>query len=159
MTAVAALPWYAAQTLAGQEVTAAIHIRRLNHWVYLPQVPYRRPSGERGARPRFPGYVLINLDLGLPGWHRINLTPGVVHLLPRYLDRPMPLPTGFVERLMTQPDDDVLIEFREHELVRIICGPACGVLAAVERQDGDRLRVRSENGTAINTRTADVERA
>jgi transcription antitermination factor NusG len=162
MTAAAASPWYAVQTLAGHESTAALHLRRLRLWVFLPMSPVRRPGdSERRWRPRFTGYVFVQLDLDQPGWQRVNKAIGVHHLLPVYLDRPLPLPQGFVERLMSQPDDDhVLIEhYAESEVVRILCGPLAGILAAVESQDEDRLRVRTPNGAGLTTRTTDVERA
>ncbi|HYJ44037.1 MAG TPA: transcription termination/antitermination NusG family protein [Xanthobacteraceae bacterium] len=161
MTAVDAASWYAVQTLAGHESTAALHLRRLRLWVFLPMSPVvRRPGdSERRWRPRFTGYVFVQLDLDQPGWQRVNKAVGVRHLLPVYLDRPLPLPHGFVERLMSQPDDDsVLIEFGEHDLVRIIIG-SLDLLAEVERQDGERIRARLDNGAVIETRTASVERA
>jgi len=160
MTAAAASPWYAVQTLAGQESAAALNVRRLGAWVFLPMQPHRRPGErERRYRPRFPGYVFVQLDLSLPGWQRVNKAVGVHHLLPLSLERPIALPQDQVERLMLHPDDDaVLVEFATNELVRIVFGPI-DLLALVERQDGDRLRARLDNGAVIETRTASVERA
>ena len=153
------LPWFACATLAGQETTAALHLRRQHHWVFLPMATHQKPGGGRLYRPRFPGYVLLQLDLNAPGWARVNSTRGVRHLLPIHLERPVALPKGFVEALMAKPDDEhVLIEYGQDEVVRLLVGPLAGILAHVESQDEDRLHVRS-GGLMIRTRTSDVERA
>lgn len=163
------LPWFACQTYRGQEQAAAFHLRHRQHrWVFLPMSLYHKPGGARLWRPRFPGYILVQLDLDAPGWQRVNRAPGVFcrggenALLPPHLERPVALPTGLVERLMSKPDDEhVLVEhYAANEVVRILCGPLTGILAAVERQDEERLRLLTPGGAAINNiRTSDVERA
>lgn len=134
--------WYVARAHPGMEETAERNLLRQGldeGSVFAPGTALRRSVFNRTKAMIFPGYVFVRLDLDadicvLP-WQRINHTRGVIRLLPSHLERPSPLPLGFIEELMVLVDDgefdesrvvELIKRFAPGELVSVISGPLAG---------------------------------
>jgi transcription antitermination factor NusG len=106
--------WFVVSTYPQAEfqVWAALgHFRRHLPTIvtYRQKMRHGRPvlvNGKREAepviRPFFPGYLFVSLDLTDPSWAGIGRTQGVKRLMSSPEMRPLPVPVGFVEALMTQ---------------------------------------------------------
>lgn len=89
--------WYAIQLLPNQQKTAEFNLKRQNFISFFPTLIDRRA---KKVEPLFKGYGFVYLDLDTQHWTPINSTRGVVHLVPRNRDRPIPFKQGFVELLI-----------------------------------------------------------
>lgn len=91
------LRWYCGQAKAGQVFTARDHLIRQQFEVLVPLTVRRTVQG-----PTFPpllgNYFLIRLDLGKPGWRKVNGTRGVVKLFPT-TEAPRPIRDAEVDLL------------------------------------------------------------
>lgn len=98
--------WYAVQTHPRAEEKALVHLQSQGYGAYLPRyakiVRHARQS-RPSARPLFPRYLFVWLDLQFDRWRPIRSTLGVVDIV-RFGDRPAPLPTVVVDRLMALED-------------------------------------------------------
>lgn len=104
--------WFVAATYPQVEFLAFASLGAFKR--YLPTiVTYRtllkhgRPVLDRGKpkveavlRPFFPGYLFVQFDLAGSDWGAINRARGVKRLITTAELRPIPVPVGFVERLM-----------------------------------------------------------
>lgn len=150
--------------MAGYEATAIEHCYRQGFELYVPMMVDRQiVNGKRveTRRPRFKGYGFVSLDLDQDQWRSVNGTRGVRHLLPLHLERPAPLPIGFIERLQTEPEkaEEIIIAFAVDDLVRFIAGPFASYTATIVSQHGGRLRARLDIGAMVETTVDVVERA
>jgi transcription antitermination factor NusG len=110
---------YVAQTAAGLGGSAERYLAREGFKVF------------RAARV-FPGYIFIE---GIEAWRSaavVNRTRGVLKLLPRHLETPLPLPFGFVADLRwrlaegdlsERAEDDFLRRWLEGDQVVALTGP------------------------------------
>ena len=144
--------WYAIQTKARQEAIAEHNLRNQAFRTHLPLV---RTAGRRRGRwqplvePLFPGYLFVQLDVGLQDTVPIRSTRGVVGLV-RFGSRLCPVPNGLVEALIeNQPDDAQALDlgalFPPGSQVSIVDGPFWGLKAIVEATGSqDRVHVLLE---------------
>jgi transcription antitermination factor NusG len=156
--------WYVAAIMAGYEATAVEHCSRQGFELYVPMLLDRRiDQGKRieVRRPRFKGYGFVALDLDQDQWRSVNGTRGVRHLLPLHLERPSPLPMGFIERLQAEPEkaEEIIIAFAVDDMVRFIAGPFASYTATILSQDGGMLRARLELGAIVHAAVDTVEPA
>jgi transcription antitermination factor NusG len=128
--------WYVAQTIPFHDRSIKFHLDLLGFRVFIPSII------EYGNRLRiYPGYVFVSFD-DLDRWHQINVTPGIIKLLPMNRERPISLPEGFVEKLQSgiekgsfsagQAVEDAL-QFVPKQLVRVEDGPFWGHCGEVVR--------------------------
>ena len=98
--------------------------------VYLPRhakvIRHARKS-EKVARPFFPRYLFVKLDLAVDSWRAIRSTVGVSDIV-CFSDRPTPLPAGVIETLQRQENTQGLIEYAGSSLkpgdsVVVLSGP------------------------------------
>jgi len=93
--------------------------------------------------PLFPRYIFVKLDLSRDRWRSINGTAGVSKLV-TVLDRPLPLPEGLVETLMTahacRSQWALGDEFQVNKPVQMSYGPFAELIGRIQRVD-DRGRV------------------
>lgn len=77
--------------------TADGYLRRLSLRPFWPEIEV----GGKHTRtePMFRGYGFVRLDLETDPWYQIRTTPGVVGLLPRHSQIPLPMPTKLIENL------------------------------------------------------------
>lgn len=93
--------WYLVNTKAGKERLAVLQLRQQGFETYLPMRAPLRAGGE--ARPLFPSYLFVRVDLACPGWRAIYSTFGVKDVLSvgdGAHRRPKALPAGLVPGFM-----------------------------------------------------------
>ena len=125
------------------------HLRRQGYAAYLPKcLKWRRHARrkERVARPLFPRYLFVTLDLVQQRWRPILSTIGVCDLL-RHGDAPAPVPVGLVEEIQDSERHGALDQTRAHKLrvgdeVRIASGAFAELVGQVcEATDQGRVYV------------------
>jgi transcription antitermination factor NusG len=93
--------------------------------------------------PLFPGYIFVILNLSRDRWRSVNSTTGVASLV-MGVDKPMAVPSGVVEGLITRESYGTIrldSDLKVGDRVRILSGPFAETLCNIERLD-DRGRVR-----------------
>jgi transcription elongation factor/antiterminator RfaH len=127
---------------------------------FRPFLPYiqktiRHARQLRTVRaPLFPRYMFVILDLGRDRWLSVRGTVGVSSLF-TCEDRPVPVPNGVVEGLITRTDEANLTRFdaglTAGQPVRILSGPFADFVGTLERLDAaGRVRVLlTMMGTAV----------
>ncbi len=122
--------WYAVHTHPREEFKALSHLRRQGYDVYLPRhakvIRHARKS-EKVARPFFPRYLFVKLNLAVDSWRAIRSTVGVSDIV-CFSERPAHLPAGVIETLQRQEDAQGLIELANSSLkpgdsVVVLSGP------------------------------------
>lgn len=96
---------YVAQTLAGLGGSAERYLGRAGFKVLR-------------AGKLFPGYIFVEDIDAAASTAVINRTRGVLRLLPKHTDTPLPLPIGFVQDLRWRLAEGDLSERAEDELLR-----------------------------------------
>ncbi|RWL22681.1 MAG: transcription antiterminator NusG [Mesorhizobium sp.] len=140
--------WYAASVFPGKEDVAERHLRMQGFHPFTP----RREKTTRHARrietrpaAYFPGYMFIALDVALQRWRSVNGTFGVRSLIMQG-ERPLPVPSGLVERFIALTGRDGLLDFSgglaAGASVRILSGPFAEMIGRLDRLDpAGRARV------------------
>lgn len=123
--------WYAINSQPRAETKALGHLGRQGYRVYLPRyskkIRHARKT-EWVARPLFPGYLFVHLDLATEGWRSVRSTVGVSHMV-CFSERPAPVPAGVVEGLKARESADGLIQvasqppFKRGDRVVVLDGP------------------------------------
>ena len=99
--------WYVVQTHAMAEEKAAFNLKRQRYRAYLPQYLKKRSHARRidwVARPLFPCYLFVEMDVEATQWQAIRSTIGVSHFL-CLGELPAPVPEGIVEAIIAREDD------------------------------------------------------
>ncbi|MER9431604.1 transcription termination/antitermination NusG family protein [Mesorhizobium sp. M0408] len=147
-TAAPATRWYAASVFPGKERVAERHLRIQGFEPFVPRcektVRHARRLETRSAA-YFPGYMFIALDVALQRWRSINGTFGVRSLVMQG-DRPLPVPSGLVERFIALTGRHGLLDFSgglaAGASVRILSGPFAEMIGRLDRLDpAGRARV------------------
>ena len=130
--------WYVVFTRPNGEETASQHLERQGFATYLPlRWALRRHARrqERVARPLFPRYLFVSLDLCTQRWRSVHSTVGVSHLVCRG-DTPTPVPQDVVAQLIAQHDETGCVRFtssfRRGDRLRILCGAFADVVGLYE---------------------------
>jgi len=130
MSNVAGAHWYVVQTQANGEAKAAEHLRRQGYEVYLPRYLKRRRHARKVdfvAKPLFPRYMFVAIDMATQRWRSIQSTSGVSYLV-TYGDEPAAVPEGVVLALRTREDAkgfvslDAAPAFAPGDKVRVLAG-------------------------------------
>lgn len=93
--------WYVVHTQPQNETRAEINLRRQGFATYLPLYQRTRRHArktETVARPLFPRYLFVGLDLARDRWRAIQSTFGVSNLVISG-DTPLAMPDGVVEQI------------------------------------------------------------
>lgn len=147
-TAAPATRWYAASVFPGKEHVAELHLRIQGFQPFVPRsektVRHARRLETRVAA-YFPGYMFIALDVASQRWRSINGTFGVRSLVMQG-DRPLPVPSGLVERFIALTGRHGLLDFSgglaAGASVRILSGPLAETIGRFDRLDpAGRARV------------------
>lgn len=144
----AAARWYAASVFPGKEGVAERHLRLQGFHPFIPRcVKTIRHARRVETRPAayFPGYMFIALDVALQRWRSVNGTFGVRSLIMQG-ERPLPVPSGLVERFIALTGKDGLLDFSggltAGASVRILSGPFAEMIGRLDRLDpAGRARV------------------
>jgi len=161
------IEWYAVHTYVGYEEKVKQNIERrakavgLDSLVYQVVIPYEetvehRDGGKKEIVKRkvFPGYVLVQMDLGdnpeelNESWDVVRNTPGVTGFVGT-TTRPVPLDASEVARMLdvvgvTQPKakPKVRLQFKEGSIVRVIAGPFSDFTGVVSDINPERGKVK-----------------
>jgi transcription elongation factor/antiterminator RfaH len=142
--------WFLIHTLPQSEGRAEVHLRAQGFRTYLPQInrTVRHARRFRNVQaPLFPRYMFLILDLSRDRWLSVRSTIGVSTLV-TCEGRPIPVPTGIVEGLISSYDQTVGnldSRFARGQSVRILSGPFAELIGTLDRLDaGGRTRVLLE---------------
>ncbi len=142
--------WYLAQTLPKSEHKALVHLKHQRFGVYLPRYLAQRSHARRRdwvAKPLFPGYLFVRLDLGRDRWRAVYSTVGVRTLVSAG-DRPLAVPPEVVEEVRAREDDRGFVllgagrALRRGDRVRVTEGPFVNTTGLFDcRRDDQRVVV------------------
>jgi transcriptional antiterminator RfaH len=142
--------WYVVQTHVNAEVKAGANLERQGFAVYLPRFLKRRKHArkvETVARPLFPRYLFVAIDVGTQRWRSIQSTLGVSHLV-CLNGHPASIENGVLNALRARENEDGFIKltrrscFSPGDRVRITEGAFIDNLALVESfSDHERVAV------------------
>lgn len=88
------------QVLPQFQQTAAHHLKEQEFESFFPRIRRHLSKKAFVDEPAFRGYGFVSLDLTEDPWLGVNGTRGVVRLLPAHRQFPLPMPVGWVERLI-----------------------------------------------------------
>jgi transcriptional antiterminator RfaH len=140
--------WYVVQTHANAEAKATSNLERQGFAVYLPRYLKRRSHARKVdavARPLFPRYLFVAIDLATQGWRSIQSTLGVSHIV-CWGGQPASVENGVIDALKAREDEAGFVklvrrpDFKPGDKVRVIDGAFADSLALVEGVS-DRERV------------------
>ncbi|MBC9877533.1 transcriptional activator RfaH [Bradyrhizobium sp. INPA01-394B] len=132
--------WYVVQTHVNAEAKAAANLGRQGFSTYLPRYLKRRSHArkvETVARPLFPRYLFVAIDLAAQRWRSIQSTLGVSHLL-CVGDKPIQVEEDVIAALRAREDNVGFIrlakrpDFSPGDQVRIVQGAFVDSLALVD---------------------------
>lgn len=130
MTKVAGPRWYVVQTQVNCEVKAAQNLQRQGYQIYLPRYLRRRRHARKvdfAAKPLFPRYMFVAIDMATQRWRAIQSTFGVSRLVCNG-DDPALVPDGVVSTLRAREDEKGFVKldakpaFAPGDRVRVLAG-------------------------------------
>ena len=142
--------WFVVQTQVNAEAKAARNLLRQGYDVYLPRYLKRRRHARRVdhvARPLFPRYMFVAIDMATQRWRSIQSTFGVSHLVCNG-DDPAVVPEGVVLALKAREDDkgfvkmDLTPTLVPGDKVRVLAGAfmdSAGLFSGIA--DHDRVAI------------------
>ncbi len=150
--------WYVVHVYSGFENKIAASIieqvrqKGMEEDIIDVQVPteevvrMRRGAKVSSERKFFPGYVLVNMEMGDDSWHLIKNTPKVTGFLGGG-GKPSPITQAEAERIMHQVKEGVerpkpMITFEVGEQVRVSDGPFSSFNGLVEEVDEEKARLK-----------------
>lgn len=122
--------WYVVQTHVNGETKAARHLLRHGYEIYLPRFVKRRRHARKVdfvAKPLFPRYLFVAIDITTQRWRSIQSTQGVSRLV-RNGEEPAAVPNGVLGALKAREDDRGFIRvegkpaFSPGDRVRVLAG-------------------------------------
>jgi transcriptional antiterminator RfaH len=102
------LHWYVVHTQAQKESQAEINLRQQGFATYLPRYLRMRRHARKStivARPLFPRYLFVGLDLARDRWRAIQSTFGVSNLIFAG-EEPLAVPDGVVDQIRARESND-----------------------------------------------------
>jgi transcriptional antiterminator RfaH len=122
--------WYVVQTQVNGEAKAAQNLLRQGFDIYLPRYLKRRRHARKvdfAARPLFPRYMFVAIDMATQRWRSIQSTFGVSRLVTNG-DDPAIVPEGVIHALKAREDDKGFVRldskpaFAPGDKVRVLAG-------------------------------------
>ena len=122
--------WYVVQTQVNCEAKAAENLRRQGYEAYLPRYMKRRRHARKvdfTAKPLFPRYMFVAIDLATQRWRSIQSTFGVSRVV-THGDEPAALPEDVVRALKAREDGSGFVKldarpaFAPGDKVRVLAG-------------------------------------
>jgi len=98
--------WYVVQTQVNGEAKAAQNLLRQGYEIYLPRYLKRRRHARKVdfvAKPLFPRYVFVAIDIATQRWRSIQSTQGVSRLVCNG-EEPAAVPDGVLGALRARED-------------------------------------------------------
>jgi transcriptional antiterminator RfaH len=130
MSDVTGARWYVVQTRANSETRAMENLRRQGYEAYLPLYLKRRRHARKVvlvAKPLFPRYMFVAIDVATQRWQSIQSTFGVSHLISNG-NEPAAVPEDVVIALKAREDPkgfvkmDARPNFGAGDKVRVLGG-------------------------------------
>ena len=151
--------WYVVHAYSGYEkkVAAALQDRVVLHGmedkfgdILVPTeevVEIRGGQKRKSERKFFPGYVLVQMELGDDTWHLVKETPRVMGFIGGKADKPAPITDkeadAILQRVLDSEDKPrPKTLFEPGEVVRVIDGPFNDFNGVVEEVNYEKSRVR-----------------
>src|SRR5579871_1851994 len=103
----AATRWYVVQTQVNGEAKAAQNLLRQGYEIYMPRYLKRRRHARKVdfvAKPLFPRYLFVAIDMATQRWRSIQSTQGVSHLVCAG-DRPAQVGDSVIDALRAREDE------------------------------------------------------
>ena len=122
--------WYVVQTQVNGETKAEQNLLRQGYQIYLPRYLKRRRHARKVdfvAKPLFPRYLFVAIDMATQRWRSIQSTSGVSHLVANG-DEPAVVPEGVVRALRAREDAKGFVKmeagpaFAPGDKVRVLAG-------------------------------------
>jgi transcriptional antiterminator RfaH len=122
--------WYVVQTQVNGELKASQNLLRQGFGVYLPRYEKRRRHARKidvTAKPLFPRYLFVTVDMATQRWRSIQSTFGVTRLVSNGGD-PAMVPEDVVSALRAREDEKGFIRlesnpaFAPGDKVRVLAG-------------------------------------
>jgi transcriptional antiterminator NusG len=95
-------------------------------------------------RKVFPGYIMVQMDLGDDSWYVVRNTPGVTGFVGSSA-KPTPLSEAEVSKILQRPvyeKPKPKVEFEEGETVKVIAGPLADFTGTIAEVNVDQSKVR-----------------
>jgi transcriptional antiterminator RfaH len=142
--------WYVVQAQVNGEMKAARNLLRQGFDVYLPRYLKRRQHARKidfVAKPLFPRYLFVAIDLATQRWRSILSTQGVSHLV-CHGDEPTALSGGVLDGLRAREDARGFVtigtkpEFAYGDRVRVTSGTFANSFGLFDSAaDDDRVAI------------------
>ncbi len=138
--------WYVVHTQAQGEDRADVNLRRQGFVTYLPRYLRSRRHARRTetvARPLFPRYLFVAMDVARDRWRAVQSTFGVSNLVVIGND-PVPLPDGVVDEIRAREGEQGFVRLglpagvQAGSPVRLIDGVFADYRGILERLADDR---------------------
>ncbi len=122
--------WYLVQTQVNGEAKAGQNLLRQGYDIYLPRYLKRRRHARKvdfTAKPLFPRYMFVAIDMATQRWRSIQSTFGVSHLVTNGAD-PAIVPEGVIHALKAREDEKGFVRidnrptFAPGDKVRVLAG-------------------------------------
>jgi transcriptional antiterminator RfaH len=122
--------WHVVQTHVNGEAKAGQNLLRQGYEIYLPRYMKRRCHARKldfVAKPLFPRYLFVAVDMATQRWRSIQSTFGVSHLVTNGSE-PAVVPEGIVSALKAREDTkgfvkmDARPKFAPGDKVRVLAG-------------------------------------
>jgi len=136
--------WYVVQTQPHAEARADAHLRRQGFNTFLPTfLKHRRHARKTDmvARPLFPRYMFVQIEMGSQGWHAIRSTLGVSGLIGGDAG-PTPVQDGIVESLQARQGADGHFRLPQRKFlpgaaIRVVDGLFASAMGFFESMNGN----------------------
>ena len=130
MSDVTSTRWYVVQTQVNGEAKAVQDLSRQGYEAYLPRYLKRRRHARKvdfTAKPLFPRYMFVAIDMATQRWRSVQSTSGVSRLVTNG-DEPAAVPDGVVSALKARQDANGFVKmdarpnFAPGDKVRVLAG-------------------------------------
>ncbi|MBI1732353.1 MAG: transcription termination/antitermination protein NusG [Gammaproteobacteria bacterium] len=110
-------------------------------------VEMRDGKKRKSERKFFPGYVLVQMEMGDDTWHLVKESPKVLGFIGGTPDRPAPISDAEAEAILQRVVDGAdkprpKILFEPGEVVRVVDGPFTDFNGVVEEVNYEKSRLR-----------------
>jgi transcriptional antiterminator NusG len=110
-------------------------------------VEMRDGKKRKSERKFFPGYVLVQMEMGDETWHLVKESPKVLGFIGGTPDRPAPISDAEAEAILQRVVDGAdkpkpKVLFEPGEVVRVVDGPFTDFNGVVEEVNYEKSRLR-----------------
>ena len=149
--------WYVVHAYSGYEKKVAIALKERIEMhsmqdkfgeVLVPTeevVEMRGGQKRRSERKFFPGYVLVQMELGDDSWHLVKETPRVMGFIGGKADKPAPITEAeantILQRIASDEAPRPKTLFEPGEMVRVIDGPFNDFNGVVEEVNYEKSKL------------------